>query len=597
VPGAALLERVTRPWGATLAFLLLAVLVNAPYLFGGFQADDVIFLEVLARDPLPYPRWKGLWACTDVAAFDSMWWMDPGALGSFWRPLPSLLFEGSVRLLGPVAFPLHLASLLLHGGIAASLVLLCRRLGMAPLLAALAGLLFLLCEDHSMGVGWIATITDLMCVQLCMLGLLAHQRWLRGRRWGWLLASMLSVALGMACKESGVVAPLILVATTGLLPRGVLGTGGLWQRLRAGTADLASWLPQLLMVPAYLGFYAWAGMGGMDNLMYLDPMAHPGAYGLRLFTHLPPLWLASLTPMMTSLVFFEPALRAPLAVAGALCFAAFLVVIWPLRRHPLLPWSLGLYLLTLLPQLGADATERALYLPTVFLAPLLALLSAQLAPIARRLWPERPLAPRLTRLGAGWTLGVILAVGAALSVAYPWMFLPSLQAPEREARTAAAIIQERRPERVAVLSTSGMMVTLYTADMLAYTSGHELDVTLLSSGHGVWTVERLGERSLRLRSDRPGWLSNMFALMVRREPQLSLDRRYETSLFTVTPEELSADGTDLLAARFDFAIDLDDPGLLLLRWGEEGFQRVDPAELPVGQAVALTDNADIWASM
>jgi hypothetical protein len=89
----------------------------------------------------------------------------------------------------------------------------------------------------------------------------------------------------------------------------------------------------------------------------------------------------------------------------------------------------------------------------------------------------------------------------------------------------------------------------------------------------------------------------MFARMVRREPQLSLDRRYETSLFTVTPEELSADGTDLLAARFDFAIDLDDPGLLLLRWGEEGFQRVDPAELPVGQAVALTDNADIWASM
>lgn len=596
-PRPSMYQRLVRPRMVIPAFLLLALLINAPYLFGGFQADDLIFLNVLAEDPLPFARWKGLWSCTEVAAFEGMWWMDPGAIGTFWRPLPSLLIEGSVRLLGPVAFPLHLASLLLHGGVAAGLVLACRRLGLEPLLALLAGLFFLFCEDHSMGVGWIATITDMMCVQLIVLALLAHLRWLQDRRPGWILASLLAMGLGMACKESGVVAPMILVVTTGLFPTGRLGDEPLMPRLGRGVRDWASWVPQLVMVPLYLGLYKLAGMGGMDNLMYLDPMADPLAYGQRLFTHLPPLWLGSLTPMMISLVIFEPALRAPLAIAGALSFACFLAVLWPLRRHPLLPWTLGLYLLTLLPQLGADATERALYLPTVFLAPLLALLAAQWAPIGRRLWPDRPSLPRGTRIAAAYTALVILGLGAALSAGYPWMFVGSLRAPEREARTALPALEQAQPRHVAVLNSSGMMVALYVPDLLIHVSGQDLDVQLLSSGHGVWTVERLDQASLRLRTDRPGWLTHMFALMTRSDPTLVQGRTIHRELFDATLEELTPDAQDVLAVRFDFAMPLDDPRLLLLSWDGQAFVPIDPAQLPEGEPVQLVDNSNIWASM
>ncbi len=448
-----------------------------------------------------------------------------------------------------------------------------------------------------MGVGWIATITDMMCVQLTVLALLAHLRWLQERRAGFLFASLLAMTLGMACKESGVVAPVILVATTGLFPTGRIEEGSLTERIRRGVRDGASWVPQLALVPLYLGFYRLAGLGGMNNLMYLDPMADPLAYGLRLFTHLPPLWLASLTPMMTSLVIFEPALRAPLAVAGALTMAAFLALLWPLRRHPLLPWSLGLYLLTLLPQIGADATERALYLPTVFLAPGLALLAVQLRPIARRIWPDRPAASWPTRIGAGWVVWLILGSGTLLSLGYPWMFVPSLQAAEREVRTALPAIEAHAPEHVAVLTTSGMMVTLYVPDVMVHLADRPLDVRLLSSGHGIWSVERLDEGSLRLRTDRPGWLSGLFTQMMRSEPTLEQGRRIEGPLFDATLEDLTPDREDVLTVRFDFHMPLDDPRLLLLGWDGEAYQRVDPASLEPGHRVPLLDNSDIWATM
>jgi hypothetical protein len=338
-------------------------------------------------------------------------------------------------------------------------------------------------------------------------------------------------------------------------------------------------------------------MGGMNNLMYLDPMAEPAAYGLRLFTHLPPLWLASLTPMMTSLAIFEPALRAPMAVVGALTFACFLALLWPVRRHPILLWSLGLYLLTLLPQIGADATERALYLPTVFLAPLLAVVLSQWGPVARRMVATPPKPPPAGRLSAIWVAWVILITGAVLSAGYPWMFVGSLGASEREARTSLPALEAAQPSHVAVLNTSGMMVTLYVPDLLPHTSGMELEVQVMSSGHGVWSVERIDQDSLRLRTDRPGWLSHMFALMMRTEPVLEQGRVIDQGLYAVTMEELTPDKLDLLTARFDFDRPLDDASLLLLSWDGEGFVRVDPATLPLGKEVQLVDNSNIWAAM
>ena len=119
------------------------------------------------------------------------------------RTVPdSLLFEASVGVFGERAFPLHLFSILAHGLVGGTLFLLVRRVTDRPLLALLAGLLFLSCEDHSMGVGWISTMTDLVCVLFVNIALIAHALWLEKRR-SWLMAvSLAAVVPALLSKES-----------------------------------------------------------------------------------------------------------------------------------------------------------------------------------------------------------------------------------------------------------------------------------------------------------------------------------------------------------------------------------------------------------
>jgi hypothetical protein len=45
-----------------LFFLLLSLALNFRYLWGGFQSDDFMFLNMLRQDPVPYSRWMGFWS-------------------------------------------------------------------------------------------------------------------------------------------------------------------------------------------------------------------------------------------------------------------------------------------------------------------------------------------------------------------------------------------------------------------------------------------------------------------------------------------------------------------------------------------------------
>ncbi len=45
-------------------FVLLSIVLNWPYLKGGFYGDDLLFLNMLHQKPLPFSLWKGFWALT-----------------------------------------------------------------------------------------------------------------------------------------------------------------------------------------------------------------------------------------------------------------------------------------------------------------------------------------------------------------------------------------------------------------------------------------------------------------------------------------------------------------------------------------------------
>ena len=114
-PPLANVPTLLRTGPALVILLLLSLVYNWYYLTGDFQADEYYFLNMMHQDPAPYSRWLGFWAVDEIPAISNVWWFEGGDLGVFWRPLPSLLFEASIRVFGEHAFPLHLLSVLVHG--------------------------------------------------------------------------------------------------------------------------------------------------------------------------------------------------------------------------------------------------------------------------------------------------------------------------------------------------------------------------------------------------------------------------------------------------------------------------------------------------
>ena len=589
-----------RPWLVSVGLLLVSLAYNWRYLTGGFHADDLLLINLLREDPLRFSRWLGLWSTIDIPGLMSLWWRDPGVVGAFCRPLTSLVFEGSIRLFGERAFPLHLLSIVLHGLVASGLYLFVRRLTGRDLLAILVGVIYLSCEDHSLTVGWITTVADILCLAFMLLALNAHVAWLQRRRPPAMAVALTALVLSLGFKESAVVAPVLVVLATLCFPRGTdetlpsLGLSALRARVAAALRDPVSWAPAVLVFIVYLALYKTLGLGGMSNLAYVDPLSQPAAYLGHLVGHLPVMWLATLTPVFPSLAAFMPETLTALALTGLLAFAVWLLLLWPLRRRALTLWGMAAYLLALLPQLGADASERLLYVPYVGAAVVLGCMIVQIGPLARRVRPEvRP--GRLARAGGWLALLAVVVPGAFLSAYYPHVMLPSLVAPERQALTALPHIREQRPDHVLVLNTGGMFMALYASGVLEYHQGGYVDLRLLSSCNAVVSLERLPGDSFVIRSDRAGWLSNVFARIFRNRP-LTAGRVYDTDLFQATLLELTPDGNDVLAVRFDLKRPLDDPSLLFLYWDGRGFEPLDVASLAPGASLELADTSDVWAS-
>jgi hypothetical protein len=594
----------TRREFAILLLMFLAFFFNWPYLLGGFQGDDIILLNLMKSDPLPYSRWQGIWSVNDYAFLDHLWWKDwkePGDGGMFWRPVPSLVFEGSIHLFGENAFPLHFLSLLLHGGVAVGLYFLVLRLFNRPGLALLAGLFFVACEDHSMGVGWIAAITDLLCVQFILVALLAHIQWLRKRKILALACSLGALIIAMGCKETGSIAPVVIVLLTFFAPDGQARAEFRWrelgERLLRMVKDPLAWLPAIFVLAVYVIMYQSLHLGGFNNLMYINPLANPIGYLERMILHLPVMWLGTFTPVPPYLTMFLPGLLKPLAVVGTIVFIAWLFGLWSFRRGVAVLWALCAYIIALLPQLGADASERGLYLPMVFAAILLAVMAASIGPLARRIVPELPRQSRWTRV-MGWVaVCVVLIPGTVLSAFMPWAYLPGLDKPEEDLRTALPYIEQYQPEHILILNTSSFMLTPYTYDVINYISESSQEVWLLSAANGIFSLERSGDSTFIIRMDRAGWLTNMFARIFRTKPNLKLGAKYETPIFTATLEKMTANGKDVLEVSFNLKEPLDYPGWLFLRWNGKAFEPLDISALKLNETVELANTSDLWKSM
>jgi hypothetical protein len=589
---------------ALTSLSLLTLFISWPYLLAGFSGDDVIFLNILEQDPLPFSRWLGMWSisASDWNFLDYVWWKDwtsSSGSGFFWRPIPSLVFEGFVSVFGDNPFPLHLFLILIHAGVGASLFLFVRRLTGRHWLALVAGVFFVTCEDHSILIGWITAFTGPLAVLFTVLALLAHVSWLQSRKPTSIAGSILFLSLAMACKESASVSPLIIMLLTFFMPNGSSEEYDIGkpirERLRRFVNDPWSWVPAVVLLGVYLTTYRSMGLGTVSSLMYVSPFADPIKYLSHLVLHLPIMWLGTLSPVSPFLLMFVPSMLWIAAVLGTILLFFWFFALRSYKNKPLILWAGISYMAALLPEMAADASERGLYMAMIPASILLAMILLSIKPLAKRM---SPMLPALNIRIFGWlSLWLILAPGIILSLAMPWAYLPGLNGPEEEIRTALPHIEEHHPKQIIILNTSGFMLTIYAYDIFNYMSEKPQDVWVLSSANGVFSLEKTGDSSLIIRTDRSGWLNNMFARLIRTKQLLEPNAQYQTSVFTATLTRLTKSKRDVLEVRFDFEQSLDYAGYLFLRWNGHAFDPVDFTKLKTGDTLGLADTSDLMKSM
>jgi tetratricopeptide (TPR) repeat protein len=166
-----------RPEAKKGSFLLLLAAALIPILLYwhttgfGFLLDDFVLFQKSA-------------SLSDLASIPKGFLTDVGALrkgsetvlGSYYRPVFLTLSTLYYQMAGGEPFAWHLAAVALVGVIGASACLLFRRLGVPPLPALLASLVFSLHPAHVSSIAWASGLQELLAALFVLLALLALLR-------------------------------------------------------------------------------------------------------------------------------------------------------------------------------------------------------------------------------------------------------------------------------------------------------------------------------------------------------------------------------------------------------------------------------------
>lgn len=191
--------------------LLLVALPCCVSLWAGFFIDDYVLMEIAQN-----ARWDAsLVACNfDIKATDLTDGWLPGFLQdfrlTFFRPGVIALFKLDWSLYGLHSWGYHLTNVLLHLAMTYSVIKLVRPWLDSDVSARLVGLIFGLLPNSMGAVIWIAARTSLMDSLLVVWSYLAFRRFHRTASPGWAAGALLALVGALLCKESALIAPLLI---------------------------------------------------------------------------------------------------------------------------------------------------------------------------------------------------------------------------------------------------------------------------------------------------------------------------------------------------------------------------------------------------
>jgi len=545
-------------------FLFLGLAINFPYLTSPFYYDDFFFVSLIEKN-LPYNEFVGFWAVNleEVKSFESIWWRDAGTNVQFLRPVPSYIISSSLKLLGRDAvLPLHLFSIILHSCVAFTVLLLFNRLSKRYPVSITAGFLFLICVHHSGTIAWISAMTDIIAVLFMNLCLYYYIKQKESPRWFYIFLSNLFLILALLSKETAVIAPIAVI----LYELSVSYSSNFLFRenLKAFFRSWKQWGTSFLILISFLVLYK-LGEFGTSNAMYYNPLSEPLTYFANLFTGFPVLMTGYLSVFPITFVIFMPELMSVTVIFGYMLFVILVIVLIPYRKDRIIWFCFLLLIAAVLPQLSTDASERQLYYPYVAGSFIISFIIFQLKFLKKEFSPDTPKRVKIIGSSFGYYLfGSSLILSFILSFYYPYSFKSTLDSPEKFILKSKKIADTGDYLKIIFLNTSGPFNALYAHDIFRYYNGEYKDLHILSSFNGKVWINKISDSSFVLKTDSKGWLSNMFAKVLRKNAAVEQGRIYSYPDFNTVILKTTDDMSDVLEVRFDFKFNLTASLILLL---------------------------------
>jgi hypothetical protein len=593
--------RIQRWLGATYApwiVIAVGIALAAPALTAGFAADDHLHRVVQRADTgvpglRPHPFDLFVFADGDPIANTQLrdagvfpWWVDPQLKLAFFRPLSSAT-HALDHALWPDSAPLQQAQdlvwLLLSSIVAWKLFARIFDGRQARWIAVLALALYAWDDARGPVVGWIANRNALIAVALAVPVLLVHDRW---RRDGW--------------APGRVVAPLIFAVALGAGESSIailayVAAHALWLDRAPWRDKLVALLPYLVVVVVWRVVYVHLGYGVAGSGIYLDPGADPIAFAGAAARRLPFLLLGQLAVPWSDLASIYPVigLLVPMLAFAAVVLAAIAAACARIvRRDPVARFFATGMVLAAVPVCSTFPADRLLGFVGLGGAGLIAqLIAAALA--------DRAL------LGDGrarrW-FGVAIAI---LMIAIHVVLAPPLLVLRARSMVAVGRVLDRAEAGIPH-TADGKTVIIATApnDGLAgyilvtrASRGEPRPARLywLSTATSDVTLERLEPRALRV-TVAGGLLHDELDQMMR-SPRLRpfhAGDRIALRGVELTIEAVTADGRPrVFVARF--AVPLEDPSLVWLRWQDHTYVPYAPPALGARDTLPAADLTKVFA--
>ncbi|MBM4175710.1 MAG: glycosyltransferase family 39 protein [Ignavibacteria bacterium] len=584
-----------------ILFFIISLIIFYPYITNKFHADDFIFVSIL-EEIISFNPLTGFWALDfqDIKTFESLWWADDGVNGRFFRPIPSLVFSAFFLIFGrDAALPLHMLSILLHALVSFTVFLLFLRLSKRYTISLVAAFIYLICEDHSMTIGWIATNTDIMAVLFINLALIFHVDYRETFIKKKFILSNVFLLIAFFCKETAVITPFAIMLYEFILSEPSTKQKIVFKRFYQRAVSFFGirkyWRVSFFLLIIYVAFYKLAGFG-INNIMYYDPFKRTALYLSNLVVGIPTMFTGLLTayPIGLNLFYKEYVLVA--VILGIIFYILLSVGLVKFWKEKVIHFCFLLFILALLPQLSTDASERQLYFPLVPGSFLLSFLIFQIPFLKKKFLKDHLSGIKYFNSIFGYYLAFTsIFLALYLSFYYAQTFPQSFKSIENVVINSKKFIANEKNDKIVYLNTTGQFPTFYINDIIRYHFKEYKDVHILSSFNGKIWVQQISENSFALKTNKSGWLSNMFAKIVRTLPKIEVGRKYANELFTATIVQTTLDHEDALWVKFDFNQFLDNILFIYYDGSEFHELKFDGTKMEVWQF--LGDTSDIMKSM